>query len=89
MMLRKINDYLNEPDSKIIYFNGKVNIVNFLKINDFSSKEVSVYTKDNLILIKGNNLVISKMLDDEILIKGDILNIELRSRGWEILFFVR
>lgn len=81
MMLRKINDYLNEHDSKIIYFNGKVNIVNFLKINDFSSKEVSVYTKDNLILIKGNNLVISKMLDDEILIKGDILNIELRSRG--------
>ena len=81
MMLRKINDYLNEPDSKIIYFNGKVNIVNFLKINDFSSKEVSVYTKDNLILIKGNNLVISKMLDDEILIKGDILNIELRGRG--------
>lgn len=77
MKLRNIfNDYLNDRTYSMIYKNGKLNVINFDEIIDFSSTRVSLRHKSNVYNIIGNELVISRMMDNEILIAGSIINIE-------------
>ena len=70
-----IDNYVNDRQFSMIYKNGKLNIVNYTEIIDFSSNLISVRYMDHLYHIEGDNLVISRMMEDEILITGDISNI--------------
>ena len=71
-LLRKIDNYINEREFSIIYKNNKLNVVNYTKILDFSSSLISFKYIDKIYQIEGENLVISKMMENEILIEGII-----------------
>jgi len=73
-----IKSYILEKDTKIIILNNKINVVNYIDIGHFDSNKIVIKLKDKNIIINGNELVISKLLDDEILITGDLYNIEFR-----------
>ena len=74
-MIRLIDNYINDKTFSIIYKNNGLNIINYSEIKDFSSTKISIRYKDNMYHVEGKNLVISKMMEDEILITGDISNI--------------
>lgn len=48
-----------------------------IKIIVLEENKISLLTNNNKIIIKGNNLVLKKLLDKEILINGKLLNIEV------------
>ena len=73
--IRMIDNYVNDREFNMIYKNNKLNIVNYSEIIDFSSNRISVRYMDNVYHIEGDNLVISRMMEDEILITGNISNI--------------
>ena len=52
-------------------------IINYDEIINFSSTQISIRIKNKILIFEGNNLVINKMLDDEILITGNITNIRI------------
>ena len=70
-----IDNYVNDKKYSMIYKNNKLNIINYSEIIDFSSKLISVRYENKVYHIEGNNLVISKMMENEVLITGDISNI--------------
>lgn len=72
-----IGNYLVDKEYKITIRHNSVNIVNYSEIKDFSNDQVTVRYNDQLTKISGDNLVITQMLDDEILITGNIIKIEL------------
>ena len=72
---RMIDNYVNDKKYSMIYKNNKLNIINYSEIIDFSSKLISIRHEDNVYHIEGDNLVISRMMDSEILITGDISKI--------------
>ena len=74
-LIGMIDNYINEKKFSMIYKNNNLDIINYSEIKDFSSKLISIRYKDNLYHISGDNLVISRMMDNEILITGDIINI--------------
>lgn len=74
-MIRLIDNYINDKTFSIIYKNNGLNIINYSEIKDFSSTKISIRYKDNMYHVEGKNLVISKMMEEEILITGDISNI--------------
>lgn len=76
-IIDKLDRYLNDNDYKIIFDNNKLNIVNYDEIIDFSLSNIKVKLKDKIISIDGKNLVINKMIDNEILITGYISNINI------------
>lgn len=82
-MLLKIIDDLRtlvfEEKFKMIYENRKLDIVNYQAIPVFNSKEIQVKYIDGIISITGSNLVISRLLKEELLITGDIKKIEYRT----------
>ncbi len=76
-IFNKLDRYLNEYEYKIIYYNNKLNISNYIEILDFTPNVVKIKHKQGISLIKGNNLVVSKMLDNEVLIEGKIISIDI------------
>ena len=73
----RINNYLNDNEFRVTVFANKIDIINYTSILDFSSTEISVKVNNKRVIITGDDLVISKMYDDELLIKGKINNIKI------------
>lgn len=74
-LVKVIDNYINDRNFSMIYKNNKLDIINYTKILDFSDTKISINSLDKTYIITGTNLVISKMLDDEVLITGTIKDI--------------
>ncbi len=73
-----LKEYIYNHDFQLLIVNNMINILNYTEIISFSeSKIILKYNKGSL-TINGNNLIISKLLESEILIKGQLINIEFR-----------
>lgn len=71
-LVRSIDNYINDKKFSILYKNNKLDIINYTKIMDFSDTKISINYLDSKYIIIGTNLVISKMLEEEVLITGNI-----------------
>lgn len=80
-LFNKLNNYINDSEYRVIVGNNYVNIVNYIKIIDFTSSVIRVENKYGKTIVNGSNLVISKMLDDEILIVGNIKSINVEGNN--------
>ena len=66
-----------ETKFKINITESNINIVNYNKIIEINDNNIIIEYNNKLLKIYGNNLTIKKMIDDEILIQGDITSINL------------
>ena len=77
-LFRDAKEFILESKLKVIYIDNKINIVNYKSVTGFDSNKIIIDCDTKLIIVSGNNLVISKLLLDELLISGNIEKIELR-----------
>ena len=77
-LFKDFRNYMLEEDFKINYQNNKLYIVNYLDISHFDSNKIIINKKDGSLIVNGKDLVISKLLSDELLIEGSIEKIEFR-----------
>lgn len=70
--------YINDTDFQIIYINNSINILNYDRINYMEDTKVSFSYQNRTIIIKGENLRVKKLLDNEIIIIGEINNVEFK-----------
>ncbi|MBQ3297658.1 MAG: YabP/YqfC family sporulation protein [Bacilli bacterium] len=76
-MLEKISNYVNDKEFRLTLYNDKIHIINYKKIISLENNYLSILCLNKKILVTGNNLILSKILDNELLIKGNINNIEV------------
>ena len=76
-LISKLDRYLEEKNYKIILKENKINIVNYQEIIDFSVNKISIKCDNKIVNIEGKNLIISKMIDNELLIVGIIFNVRI------------
>ena len=69
--------YLVDRDYKITIYKDRVHIINYLEVEDFSDTRVVIRHEGGSSVLIGTHLVVSKMLDDELLIVGQIKMIEV------------
>ena len=82
----KVDDYvfnkmfkvIKDETLKITILKDKVNIINYKEIIFFDDNKVKIKCIDKIITVTGNDLIINKLLDDEILVIGTIKNVELQ-----------
>ena len=74
---RDVREYLFREELEIKVYLNKVDIVNYKELGHFDSNKVNIYHNEGRILITGSNLVVSRLLNDEVLITGKISKIEL------------
>ncbi len=72
-----ISNYINDKEFKFTVYNNKIHIINFKRIITLEDNYISLLSQNKKVNIKGNNLVLNKLLDNELLIKGNISNIEV------------
>ena len=82
MQFNGLRSYILENEFKVTVLNNRVNIVNYKELGHFDSNKVIVrYMNNNCnhnLIVKGCNLVVSKLKRCEVLIVGRIDNIEFR-----------
>lgn len=78
-LVRKVRDYLLDDEFKMILLNNKINISNYEKIEYLDDDKVIVKYEKGKISIKGENITVKKLLNNEILITGSIKEIEMKS----------
>lgn len=76
-IINKFRSYLLEEEFSMTVIKNKINIVNYKKIVHFDFNKVIISHENGNIIILGENLVVSKLLNDEVLITGSIKKIEL------------
>ena len=75
-MIDKIREYIKDDEFRLTIFKNQLHIINYLEILTLSNKQVSIDTGSNLIVLHGENLILNKLLDNEILITGKIYTVE-------------
>lgn len=78
MKVSDVRKYLLEENVEIRITPKYINVVNYTEIGHFDSTKVIIYYNGGNALITGSNLYVSKLMDKEILIIGNVCNIELR-----------
>ena len=76
--IKDLRNYLIESEFKITILKDKINLVNYESIEHFDTNKIMIKSDNGLIVINGKNLVVTKLLIDEVLITGIINNIEFR-----------
>lgn len=71
----RVSNFINDNVFRISIYKRAVNIINYSDIIDFTSKEIRIKSREGVSIIKGENLLITKFVDSEILIEGDILEV--------------
>lgn len=77
-IVRRARNYLLDETFNMRVLKNKIDICNYDSIGYLDNDLIIIKYEDGEIKIKGENLVVSKLLDDEILISGDIKIIEMR-----------
>lgn len=72
-----LRNYINDVEFRVNLYKDKVHIVNYTKIVTIEKSRISIVYSSGMLIIKGKDLALKKLLDDEILIKGIINSVEL------------
>lgn len=77
-LIKDFRSYLLEEELKINLFYNRVNIINYIGIDHFDNNSVIVSHNKGFINIKGEKLVVTKLISNELLIEGIIKSVELK-----------
>ena len=76
-MLKRLSQYINDDEFRMTIYENKIHIINFKRILSLEDNYISFQNNHQKISIIGNKLVLNKLLEKEVLIKGIILKIEV------------
>ena len=75
-MLRKLYEYVKDEEFRFTVYKNKIHVINYKKIITLKNDFISIMGDFN-INISGNNLVLKRLMDKELLIIGTIYNVEV------------
>ena len=78
-MFNKIKNYINDKDFKLTFYKDKLNIINYISIISLEDYRISIIIPSGRLIIKGNDLFLNKLYDNELLILGNITSIEVEN----------
>ena len=73
----RIKNYIEDNEFHFDIFVDHIYIANYEKILSLSDTRVSFVAQNKKITLTGNKLSLIKMLDDELLIQGNLTKVEL------------
>jgi sporulation protein YqfC len=76
-----IDNYFDEKELKMVIYEDKIYIDNYKELNNFDNSKIIISGENKVIEINGNNLIISRLLNKELLITGKILEMGFKENG--------
>ena len=78
LMIDNIKNYLYDKKYFVNLYDSYIHIFNFNKLLDFNHNIITLKMPDFILDIIGNNLTITKMTNNELLIKGCVNKLEFK-----------
>ena len=76
-MFERVNNFLNDREFRFTIYENKIYIINFKRIISLEENNVTLQSNRKKLHITGKNLIVRKLLEEEILITGTISKIEV------------
>ena len=76
-MLDRLNNYIDDKKFKLIYEDNLIDIINYTRLITIENNYVSLYKNNKKIIIKGKELILKKLLDNELLLNGEVTSLEV------------
>ncbi len=76
-MRDKVRNYFDDLEFRFTVYSDRLHIINYTKILSLETDRVSIILNNKRIIFKGNNFVLNKLLDDEVLIYGEVNGVEV------------
>lgn len=76
-MFDRVKNFVLDNEFKLTFYKNKIHIINYVDIISLSDNRISLVIPNAKLIIKGDNLLLNKLLDKEILISGKLLSIEV------------
>ena len=73
-----IRSHFLEEEFELIYLPNQIDIINYEQIESFEEENIQIRYSKGILSIRGKNLIITKLLEDEVFITGEVLKIEFR-----------
>ncbi len=77
IVIEGIKEYIKDSEFRFTVYTDKIDIVNYRKIISLEDEKIIFLGDTCKIVVLGKNLTLNKLLDQEILIVGNILKIEV------------
>ena len=78
-MLKSINKFIKNNEFSVNILENSIDINNFIDIVILESEKIVLQIPSGYLRIFGSNLVIKKLLNNEILINGTIISLEFKN----------
>lgn len=76
-MFERVDNFLNDREFRFTIYENKIHIINFKRIISLEENNVIFQSNRKKLHITGKNLIVRKLLEEEILITGTISKIEV------------
>ena len=76
-MIDRLNNYIDDKKFKLIYEDNLIDIINYTRLITIENNYVSLYINNKKIIIKGKELILKKLLDNELLLNGEVTSLEV------------
>lgn len=78
-MFKDLKNIIYDKKFKVTILKNQININNYKEILIFEESQILVSTEEYSVRVKGENLAINRLLENELLIEGKIKTVEF---GW-------
>lgn len=75
--MNSIRSYFEDTEFRYTVFVNKLHIINYTKLLSLEDERVSILYKNKRIIFKGKEFILNKLLDDEVIINGMVLGVEV------------
>ena len=72
-----VRKYFNDLEFRYTVYSDMLHIINYTKILSLEDNRVSIQAKNKRIVFKGDKFILKKLLDNEVLIRGVVLGVEV------------
>ena len=76
-MLDRLSNYINDKEFRYTVYENKIHFINYKKIISIEDNLITITAHNKKIIILGNNLKLKKLLEEEMLVTGNIEKIEV------------
>jgi len=78
-MFDRVKNYIVDNEFRLTLYVDMLHMINYTKIVSLEENRIVILSRIKRIIITGEQLHLNKLLDDELLIKGNIKNIEVEN----------
>jgi len=78
-MFYKVRNYIEDHEFHLDIYENKIHIINYKKIISLQSEKIIVLLENRKIILNGQNFSLNKLLDEEVLIEGNLISLEMKN----------